>query len=60
MTQRYIDQIAQELPRVDQAIKRFPEAHVGMSMVCQFSTTRYRKDRRELEKQVAALTARLG
>ena len=52
MTQRYIDQIAQELPRVDQAIKRFPEAHVGMSMVCQFSTTRYRKDRRELEKQV--------
>jgi len=39
MTQRYIDQIDQELSGIDQAIKRFPDAHVGMPLVCVLAPT---------------------
>ena len=53
--QRFIDQIYTELPRTDQAIKRFEYAYAGLKapIVCEFSTTRYRKDKREFDKQVA-------
>ena len=54
-TQRFIDQIYNELPRTDQAITRFEYAHAGLKapIVCEFSTARYRKDKREFDKQVA-------
>ena len=49
-----IDQIDTELPRTDQAIQRFAYSRTeqGVAMVCAFSEARYKKDKRELDKQV--------
>jgi len=53
--QRFIDQIYKELPRTDQAIKRFEYAYANLKVpiVCEFSSARYHKDKREFDKQVA-------
>lgn len=48
-----IDQIDQTLPRTDKAIRRFSYGAVeNVSMICEFSDARYKKDRREFDKQV--------
>jgi len=50
----FINQIDAELPRTDNAIKRFHYAYTdnNVAIVCEFSTTRYKKDKREFDKQV--------
>jgi len=50
----FIGQVHASLPRTDQAMGRFrpPEADPAVSIICAFSEARYRKDRRELDKQV--------
>ena len=49
-----IDQIHQELPRIDKASRRFSYSSVvqNASLICEFSEARYKKDRREFDKQV--------
>ena len=51
---RFIDQIHATLPRTDKAIRRFSyEATVkNATMICEFSDARYKKDKRDFEKQV--------
>ena len=51
---RFIDQIHATLPRTDKAIRRFSyEATVkNATMLCEFSDARYKKDKRDFEKQV--------
>jgi transposase len=49
-----IDQIDQALPRTDKASRRFSYSSVvqNASLICEFSEARYKKDRREFDKQV--------
>ena len=53
-----IDRISAQTPRVDGTTARFEhtmkndQASVDVSVVCQFSTARYKKDKRELDKQL--------
>lgn len=51
---RFIDLIHRELPRTDKALRLFNYDHVvkKASMVCEFSEARYKKDKREFDKQV--------
>lgn len=57
----FIDQIDQSLPRTDKATRRFDYGHAieNASMICEFSDARYKKDKRELEKQVKRTLALL-
>ena len=57
--QSFIDLISAELPRVDRATRRFqyPYAGQAVSVVCEFSRARHKKDKRELDKQVARALA---
>nr|WP_159078736.1 transposase [Orrella marina] len=54
----FIDHIDSKMPRIDKAVRRFShslrngKAQVDVSIVCQFSHARCKKDKRELEKQV--------
>ena len=54
----FIDQIDSKMPRSDRAIRRFShtlrkdKVQVDVSIVCQFSDARYKKDKREHDKQV--------
>lgn len=49
----FIDQIDRTLPRTDKAIRRFSYGAVEhASMICEFSDARYKKDKREFDKQV--------
>jgi transposase len=54
----FIDQIDAELPRTDGAIARFKhtlkkgKVKASVDVICHFSEARYKKDRREFEKQV--------
>ncbi len=58
---RFIDLIHSELPRDDKTLRRFDYDHVvkQASMVCEFSEARYRKDKREFDKQVKRALALL-
>jgi len=53
-----IDRISAQTPRVDGTTARFEhtmkndQASLDVSVVCQFSTARYKKDKRELDKQL--------
>ena len=51
---RFIDQIHKELPRTDKALRRFSYAYAEkkVSVICEFSEARYKKDKREFDKQV--------
>lgn len=51
---RFIDLIHRNLPRTDKIVRRFDYGHgvKNASMVCQFSEARYKKDKREFDKQV--------
>ncbi|WP_227870873.1 IS1634 family transposase [Orrella marina] len=61
----FIDQIDAKMPRIDKAVRRFShtlrnsKVQVDVSIVCQFSDARYKKDKRELEKQVSRARALL-
>jgi len=54
----FIDQIDTNMPRIDDATARFQHTMkkdkitVNVNVVCHFSTARYKKDRRELDKQL--------
>ncbi len=50
----YIAQIHKQLPRTDKAVRRFSYEHIvhKASIVCEFSLPRYKKDKREFDKQV--------
>lgn len=58
---RFIDLIHKELPRSDKVLRRFDYDHVvkQASMVCEFSEARYKKDKREFDKQVKRALALL-
>ncbi len=51
---RFIEQIDSTLPRMDKALRRFDYDHAveNASMICEFSETRYKKHKREYDKQV--------
>lgn len=61
----FIDHIDSKMPHLDKAVRRFShslrngKAQVDVSIVCQFSHARYKKDKRELEKQVSRARALL-
>jgi len=57
----FINRIHTELPRIDNALRRFSYAHAvqNATMICEFSEARYKKDKRELEKQVKRALALL-
>jgi hypothetical protein len=59
---RFIEQINAELPRIDHAVRRlaYPYADTEVAIVCEYSTVRYRKDKRELDKQVSRAQALLA
>ncbi|MEE9905679.1 MAG: IS1634 family transposase [Chlorobium sp.] len=50
----FIDQIDRKLPRTDKAVRRFDYGHAveNAAMICEFSDARYKKDKREFDKQV--------
>nr|WP_238974608.1 IS1634 family transposase [Pelodictyon luteolum] len=50
----FIEQIHNELPRMDTASRRFSYAYAEqkVSVICEFSEARYKKDKREFDKQV--------
>jgi len=50
----FIDQIHTALPRTDKAIRRFSYDGVvkNATMICEFSDARYKKDKRDFDKQV--------
>lgn len=58
---RFIDLIHRELPRNDKALRRFDYDHVvnRASIICEFSEARYKKDKREFDKQVKRALALL-
>lgn len=58
---RFIDLIHRELPRNDKILRRFDYDQVvkQAAMVCEFSEARYRKDKREFDKQVKRALALL-
>ena len=51
---RFIDQIHTELLRADKATRFFSYAYAEkkVSIICEFSAARYKKDKREFDKQV--------
>lgn len=49
---KFIDEIHRELPRIDNALKRFTTSDKPGEVICEFSEARYKKDRREFDKQV--------
>jgi len=57
-----VDPIHAQMPRTDGATARFPHVlrkgsiKVSVEVVCHFSASRYKKDRRELDKQIARAT----
>ena len=57
-----VDQIDAQMPRTDGATARFPHVlrkgaiQVSVDVVCHFSASRYKKDRRELDKQIVRAT----
>lgn len=57
-----IDKIDKQLPRTDKAIRRFSYEHAGQkaSIICEFSLARYKKDKREFDKQVKRALELLG
>lgn len=58
---RFIDQIDAQLPRKDTATRRFcyADADPKVAIICEFSAARYRKDKREFDKQVKRARALL-
>ena len=56
-----IDQIHKTLPRIDKALRRFSykSAVKNATMICDFSESRYKKDKREFDKQVKRALALL-
>ena len=50
----FIDQIDRKLLRTDKAMMRFDYGHAveNAAMICEFSDARYKKDKREFDKQV--------
>lgn len=50
----FIDQVYKALPRTDKALHRFSykSAVKNATMICEFSESRYKKDKREFDKQV--------
>ena len=61
----FVDQIETELPRTDGALARFNRTlksgplETKADIICQYSEARYKKDRREFDKQVARALALL-
>ena len=61
----FVDQIEAELPRADGALARFNRTlksgplQTKVDIICQYSDARYKKDRREFDKQVARALALL-
>ena len=57
----FIDQIDRKLPRTDKAVRRFDYGHAveNAAMICEFSDARYKKDKREFDKQVKRALALL-
>jgi len=61
----FVDQIQAQLPRTDGAMARFKHTlkrgalKAAVDVVCHFSEARYKKDRREFDKQVARALALL-
>jgi len=61
----FVDQIEAELPRTDGALGRFNRTlksgplETKVDIICQYSDARYKKDRREFDKQVARALALL-
>ena len=61
----FVDQIEAELPRTDGALARFNRTlksgplQTKVDIICQYSDARYKKDRREFDKQVARALALL-
>ena len=57
----FIDQIDRKLPRIDKTIRRFDYGHAvdNAAMICEFSDARYKKDKREFDKQVKRALALL-
>jgi transposase len=53
-TRKLIDRIHLELPRTNKALTRFEDVYAdpAVALICEFSQTRYKKDKRELDKQV--------
>ena len=51
---RFIEQIDSTLPRTDKALRRFDYDHAveNASMICEFSEARYKKHKRDYDKQV--------
>ena len=64
-TKTFVDQIEAQLPRTDGALARFKHTlrkgslKTEVDVICQYSAARYRKDRREFDKQVARALALL-
>ena len=52
---RFIEQIHAELPRLDKANQRFEEVYDDntVTTICEYSEVRYKKDRRDFERQIA-------
>lgn len=61
-TQAFIEQIAKALPRTDGASQRFEYNYVKqkVDIVCEFSVARYKKDKREMDKQIVRAQALLA
>jgi transposase len=57
----FIDQIHKTLPRTDKALRRlsYKSAVKNATMICEFSESRYKKDKREFDKQVKRALALL-
>jgi len=57
----FIDQVHKTLPRTDKALRRFSykSAVKNTTMICEFSESRYKKDKREFDKQVKRALALL-
>ena len=57
----FINRIHTELPRIDNALRCFSYAHAvkNATMICEYSEARYKKDKREFEKQVKRALALL-
>ena len=52
---KFIDEMYSELPRTDKALRRFSSYKADVKnavMICEYSETRYKKDKREFDKQV--------
>jgi transposase len=52
-TRKVLDQIDQQLPRIDQSTQRFEGVYVddSVALICAYSEKRFKKDKRELDKQ---------